>query len=67
MERDGRSESEAQAMLAAQLNRTERLAGADDSIDNAGSLEATRRQVLALHERYLALAKNCPRLPGRAE
>ena len=67
IERDGIGETEARAMLAAQLGRDERLAGSDDRIDNSGSPESTRKQVLDLHARYLILAKNCPRLPGRAE
>lgn len=67
MQRDGLGETDARAMLAAQLKREDRLAGADDSIDNSGSRESTRQQVLALHETYLALAKNCPRRPARAE
>ncbi|MDH3418144.1 MAG: dephospho-CoA kinase [Gammaproteobacteria bacterium] len=57
-QRDGVGESEAQAMLAAQTDRQTRLARADDVIDNSGSIEATRAQVKALHERYLAMAAN---------
>lgn len=51
--RDDVSDAEARAMLAAQLDRQARLARADDVIDNSGSLEATRAQVAALHERYV--------------
>jgi len=53
-QRDDVGESEAQAMLAAQTDRQTRLARADDVIDNSGSIESTRAQVKALHERYLA-------------
>ena len=59
--RDGISETEARAMLAAQLTREERKQRADDCIDNSGSLAATRSRVRELHERYLQLATNCPR------
>ena len=51
--RDDIDETEARAMLAAQIDRQARLARADDVIDNSGSLEATRRQVETLHEQYL--------------
>ncbi len=54
LQRDGSSTSEARAILAAQATREDRLSIADDVIDNAGSIEDTRKQVLALHERYLA-------------
>jgi len=53
-QRDDVGESEAQAMLAAQIDRQTRLARAHDVIDNSGSIESTRAQVKALHERYLA-------------
>lgn len=53
-QRDDVGESEAQAMLAAQTDRQTRLSRADDVIDNSGSIESTRAQVRALHERYLA-------------
>jgi dephospho-CoA kinase len=59
--RDGVSIEAARAMLAAQMNRAERRAAADDLIDNSGSLESTRSQVQTLHERYLGLSRNCPR------
>lgn len=54
LQRDGSSTSEARAILAAQATREDRLSIADDVIDNAGSIEDTRKQVMALHERYLA-------------
>ena len=53
--RDDVSEDEAQAMIAAQATRQDRLARADDVIDNRGSLEATQAQVQALHERYIRM------------
>ncbi len=40
-------------IIASQASRAERLAAADDVIDNGGSLEALRARVRALHEKYL--------------
>jgi len=62
-ERDGADATMAAAMLAAQTDRRRRLAEADDVIDNSGSLDATRRQVEALHARYLEMDAD-PRLPN---
>jgi dephospho-CoA kinase len=53
--RDGISDAQARAILAAQASRAERLAVADDIIDNAGSLEALESQVQALHSKYREL------------
>jgi dephospho-CoA kinase len=54
--RDGESEEHARLMLAAQASRDERLAIADDVINNDKSIADTRSQVEALHEIYSALA-----------
>lgn len=55
--RDGVSHEQAQAILAAQANRAERLAAADDVLDNQnGTPEAIKSRILALHETYLAFA-----------
>jgi dephospho-CoA kinase len=51
--RSGLSEAEVQSILASQASRAERLAAADDVIDNSASLEALRKQVAALHQRYV--------------
>lgn len=51
--RSGLSEAEVRAILASQASRAERLAAADDVVDNSGSLEALRKQVAALHQKYL--------------
>jgi dephospho-CoA kinase len=59
--RDGISEPEARAMLAAQANRAARLAVADDVIVNDGALDALPSKVAALHARYLELA--CSQVP----
>ena len=55
--RDGVSREQAQAILASQANRSERLAMADDVLDNqSGTTETIRARILALHETYLAFA-----------
>ena len=56
MRRSGISEQAVRAIMAAQLSRAERLAKADDVISNGGDEAHLRRQVTALHARYLALA-----------
>jgi dephospho-CoA kinase len=55
--RSGLSEEEVRRMMAAQIPRSERLAAANDVIDNSGSLDDLRRQVLALHHRYLTMSR----------
>ena len=55
LQRDAETVEQAQRILAAQASREERLAIADDVIDNSGSLEETRRQVGKLHEFYMGL------------
>lgn len=55
--RDGIDENLGRCMLAQQASRNERLALADDVIENSGD-EATLDNIVAkLHQRYLALAK----------
>jgi dephospho-CoA kinase len=56
LERDTEDEAQARRMIAAQASRQERLAIADDVIDNSGTLDATARQVDELHRSYLRLA-----------
>ncbi len=54
--RDGSPPDVVRRMMETQLSRTERLAGADDVIDNSGPPEALVPQVQALHRRYRMLA-----------
>jgi dephospho-CoA kinase len=54
--RDGVDAATVRAILAAQATRGERLARADDILDNGGTREALEAQVAALHERYSRLA-----------
>jgi len=56
--RSGLSEEEARRIIAAQVPRNVRLAAADDVIDNSGSIEALHKQVQALHQTYLAMARS---------
>jgi len=49
-------EAQIRAIMAAQASRAERLAVADDVIDNSGSLAELAPQIEALHRRYLTLA-----------
>ncbi len=54
--RDHASSDQIDAILAAQLPRSERLARADDVIDNSGDLAALDNQIETLHRRYCELA-----------
>lgn len=55
--RDGLDEAQAQAILAAQATREQRLAAADDVLDNRGDLDSLRGEVSALHEKYRKMAR----------
>ena len=55
--RSGLSEEEVRAIMRSQVSRAERLAAADDVIDNRGSRDALRKQVAALHKKYLQFAR----------
>ncbi len=44
-------------IIASQVKREERLAAADDVIDNSGSLDALHKQVRELHAKYLELSR----------
>ncbi len=55
--RSGLSADEVRAIMRSQVSRAERLAAADDVIDNSGAREALRKQVGALHQKYLQFAR----------
>ena len=57
MARDDIDAALAEKMLAAQVDRTVRLAIADDIVVNTGTVDALDAQVDALDRRYRALAK----------
>ncbi|MBY0271115.1 MAG: dephospho-CoA kinase [Burkholderiales bacterium] len=56
MQRSNLSADAVRAIMAAQLPRQQRLAGADDVIHNDGDIARLRGQVAALHQQYLQLA-----------
>jgi dephospho-CoA kinase len=58
MERDQINRAQAEAILASQASRQERLALADDVVLNEGPLEQLAARVQELHARYLALANS---------
>jgi dephospho-CoA kinase len=55
--RSGLPEDQVRAIMHTQAARADRLAAADDVIENSGSLEALRKQVAALHRKYLQLSR----------
>ncbi|WP_287818355.1 dephospho-CoA kinase [Idiomarina sp.] len=54
IQRDDSPKKEVEAIMKAQLSRSERLKKANDVLNNDGSLEQLEQQVLQLHQRYLA-------------
>lgn len=54
--RSGLVGAEIERIIASQMPRDERLAGADDVIDNGADLARALRDVDVLHRRYLAIA-----------
>ena len=54
--RDAESEEQAKRILAAQASRSERLAMADDVIENDSTIEQVASAVSAINDRYIALA-----------
>ena len=54
IQRDDSPKKEVEAIMKAQLSRSERLNKANDVLNNDGSLEQLEQQVLQLHQRYLA-------------
>lgn len=57
MLRDGSNEDTIRGIIASQINRDARLAAADEVIHNEGPVEEIEKQVSALHNKYLKLAK----------
>lgn len=58
MQRDKISLKQAQAMLAGQCSRAQRLSFADDIIDNSQPVSALNEQIRILHENYLRMSKD---------
>ena len=57
MARSGLTREEVEAIVATQATDTQRREAADDTIDNAGTLDALDAAVATLHVRYLDLAQ----------
>ncbi|RQO34912.1 dephospho-CoA kinase [Herminiimonas sp. KBW02] len=57
MQRNKLSEQQVRAIIASQASRAERLAAANDVINNEGDSTALLPQVLELHRHYLKLAQ----------
>lgn len=57
MVRDSNDAEQVKRIIAAQASRAQRLAVADDVIDNTGTLEELRERVAELHRGYLQLAQ----------
>jgi dephospho-CoA kinase len=58
MSRSGLARKEIERILAAQATRAERLAAADDVIENDGALDQLPAQIERLHRRYLELSRH---------
>jgi dephospho-CoA kinase len=58
MRRSNLTEGEVRAIIAAQVSRKERIVRADDVLNNDGDMSALRKQVEALHAKYLLLARD---------
>jgi len=54
--RSGLTAEEVRAIMATQLDRAQRLAAADDILDNSGAVADIAPQVRALDQRYRELA-----------
>ncbi len=57
MQRNGMTRAQVEAIMAAQATRAERLAAADDVIENNGNAAALLPQIERLHALYLSMAK----------
>jgi dephospho-CoA kinase len=53
MARDRISRKQAQSIISAQISRQDRLAVANDILDNSGNLAELQNRVEALHQKYL--------------
>jgi len=56
VKRDNVDASQVNSIISSQSSRSEKLARADDIIDNQGEISTLKREVLALHQRYLQLS-----------
>ena len=58
MQRDGSTQEIIENIMASQATRAQRLAVADEVIDNSGSLDFLKQQVEALHDKFITLSQN---------
>lgn len=58
MQRDGISREQAQAIIASQVSRAQRLQHATEVIDNNGNFSSLVQQVTKLHQYYLQIASD---------
>ena len=56
VKRDNVDASQVNNIISSQCSRSEKLARADDIIDNQGEISTLKREVPALHQRYLQLS-----------
>ncbi|MGI2213830.1 dephospho-CoA kinase [Shewanella oncorhynchi] len=56
VKRDNVDASQVNNIISSQCSRSEKLARADDIIDNKGEISTLKREVQALHQRYLQLS-----------
>ncbi|WP_426104006.1 dephospho-CoA kinase [Massilia sp. TSP1-1-2] len=64
MARNGLTEEQVRAIMATQVTRAERLAGADDVITNDGAINTLEPQIALLHAQYLVFSERLSRLPS---
>lgn len=57
LQRDGSNRETVESIIASQISREERLARADDIVDNSELPEKIPQQVFSLHEKYLRLSE----------
>lgn len=65
MARNGLPESQVLAIMAAQATRAQRLAAADDIINNGGEIAALEEQVARIHDLYLAFSAGTITIPSQ--
>ncbi|QYJ79165.1 dephospho-CoA kinase [Shewanella acanthi] len=56
VKRDNVDATQVNSIISSQCSRSEKLAKADDVIDNQGEVSALKQEVHALHQRYLQLS-----------
>ncbi len=66
-QRDNILAEQAQSMLDAQCSQEQRLAKADDLIDNNNNPSALNKQVELLHQKYIKLSRCCQRINSHGQ